>query len=106
MAGYAQADSHSYGGYGDTYDKDDNYENGDEYQYDDENDTTITPEDSWEVISSYFDAKGLVSQQIDSFNEFTETTINSLIQEYADLTLDHPNPGDEFGRDIALRRYD
>lgn len=106
MAGYAQADGHSYGGYGDTYDNDDNYENGDEYQYDDENDTTITPEDSWEVISSYFDAKGLVSQQIDSFNEFTETTINSLIQEYADLTLDHPNPGDEFGRDIALRRYD
>ena len=91
------------GGYGDTYDNDDNYENGDDME---DVDDTITPEDAWDVISSYFDTKGLVSQQIDSFNEFTETTIRSLIDEYASLTLDHPNPGDDEGRDIALRRYD
>jgi len=93
-------------GHADTYEDDDNYENvqGSNDAVDEEN--SIAPEDCWEVITAYFDKKGLVSQQIDSFNEFTETTINSLIGEYADLTLDHPNPGDDDGRDIALRRYD
>ncbi|KAK4168239.1 hypothetical protein QBC43DRAFT_253876 [Cladorrhinum sp. PSN259] len=107
MADYG-TQSHSYGGYGDTYDNDDNYENG--AGYDDQefgqDDSTITPEDCWEVIGSYFDMKGLVSQQIDSFDEFTSSTIQSLVDEYADLTLDHPNPADDMGRDIALRRYD
>ncbi|KAK1753932.1 hypothetical protein QBC47DRAFT_385223 [Echria macrotheca] len=101
MAGYATG----YDGHADAYENDDNYENGDGLQ-EEMDDTSITPEDTWEVISAYFDKKGLVSQQIDSFNEFTETTINSLISEYANLTLDHPNPGDDMGRDIALRRYE
>jgi DNA-directed RNA polymerase II subunit RPB2 len=95
-------------GYADTYDNDDNYENG--AGFDDAaglvSEDSITPEDCWEVISSYFDKKGLVSQQIDSFNEFTKSTIQSLVAEYSELTLDHPNPGDDEGRDVALRRYD
>jgi len=33
-------------------------------------------EDAWTVISAYFEAKGLVRQQLDSFNEF----INSNMQ--------------------------
>ena len=106
MASYAKQGSQAYGAsYADTYENDDNYENGG-LQGDEQEDDSITPEDCWEVISAYFDTKGLVSQQIDSFNEFTETTINSLIEEYADLTLDHPNPGDDEGRDVSLRRYD
>ncbi len=36
----------------------------------------ITQEDSWAVISAYFEEKGLVRQQLDSFNEF----INSNMQ--------------------------
>ncbi|KAK0733148.1 DNA-dependent RNA polymerase II RPB140 [Lasiosphaeria miniovina] len=101
-----------YNAYGSIYDNAENYENDgaglddEEYDSDALDETAITPEDCWEVISSYFEAKGLVSQQIDSFNEFTETTVQSLVDEYADLTLDHPNPGDDEGRDIALRRYD
>ncbi|KAK3401450.1 DNA-dependent RNA polymerase II RPB140 [Sordaria brevicollis] len=111
MAAYAKDGSQSYGGYGDTYDNDDNYENENLSTFDEEDDggdpNAITPEDSWEVISSYFDLKGLVSQQIDSFNEFTTDTVQSLIDEYADLTLDHPNPGEDAdGREIVLRRYD
>ena len=43
-----------YGSYGDTYENDDNYENGSEYD-DDDVDNAITPEDTWEVISAYFD---------------------------------------------------
>ncbi|KAK5662241.1 hypothetical protein OQA88_8146 [Cercophora sp. LCS_1] len=106
MASYAPDGTQDYGaGYGDPYENDEGYENGDGYEGQDVAET-ITPEDCWEVISAYFDKKGLVSQQIDSFNEFTETTINQLIGEYADLTLDHPNPGDDRDRDIALRRYD
>ena len=30
----------------------------------------ITQEDAWTVISAYFEEKGLVRQQLDSFNEF------------------------------------
>jgi len=105
MATYAD-DSHGYGDYADTYEADGNYENDAGYDDEQEDDDAITPEDCWEVISSYFDMKGLVSQQIDSFDEFTSVTVQSLIDEYADLTLDHPNPGDDMGRDIALRRYD
>ncbi|KAK3682802.1 DNA-dependent RNA polymerase II RPB140 [Podospora appendiculata] len=108
MASYSKDGSQSYGGYGDTYQNDNNYENG-QGGYDDEDDEYadgITPEDTWEVISAYFDFKGLVAQQVHSFDEFTTVTVQSLIDEYADLTLDHPNPGDDEGRDIALRRYD
>ena len=36
-------------------------------------------EDAWTVISAYFEAKGLVRQQLDSFNEF----INSNMQAYS-----------------------
>ncbi|KAK0707818.1 DNA-dependent RNA polymerase 2 rpb140 [Lasiosphaeris hirsuta] len=107
MASYGKPSSRGYGSYGDTYENDNNYENGGEMQEDEEQyiDDSITPEDAWEVISAHFDCKGLVSQQIDSFNQFTETTAHNLVAEYADLTLDHPNPGDD-ERDIALRRYD
>jgi DNA-directed RNA polymerase II subunit RPB2 len=109
MAGYDPAYG---GGYGD-----DDYENsagqgrdgedGGDNGYDDfmGGGSHITPEDCWYVISSYFEAKGLVSQQIDSFDEFTTTTVQSLIDEYSHLTLDHPNPPSD-GRDLALRRYE
>lgn len=80
------------------------YETGD---YDAENDDEITAEDCWNVISSYFDEKGLVSQQIDSYNEFTTSTIQGIIDEYSVLTLDNPNPPDTFeGKPIRLRRYE
>ena len=36
----------------------------------------ISQEDAWAVISVYFDEKGLVRQQLDSFDEF----INSSMQ--------------------------
>ncbi|KAK3381118.1 DNA-dependent RNA polymerase II RPB140 [Podospora didyma] len=108
MASYSNQGAQSYGGYDDTYDNDDTYQNAPAMEEEEEPnaDESITPEDTWEVISAYFEEKGLVSQQIDSFNEFTDSTIKQLVDEYADLTLDHPNPGDEDGRDIALRRYD
>lgn len=82
------------------------YEEG--YEYEDDYggaDEGITPEDCWTVISSFFEMKGLVSQQIDSFDEFTQTTVQSLIDEYSQLTLDQNNPPSEYGS-IKLRRYE
>nr|AJQ24534.1 RNA polymerase II subunit 2 [Epichloe typhina] len=82
------------------YEEDYDYEN---YGEDDEG---ITPEDCWTVISSFFETKGLVSQQTDSFDEFTQTTIQDLVNEYSTITLDQPNPPSPPGLKIALRRYE
>ncbi|KAM0449582.1 hypothetical protein ACHAPV_000889 [Trichoderma viride] len=80
----------------------------DEYDYETygDEDEGITPEDCWTVISSFFETKGLVSQQTDSFDEFTQTTIQDLVNEYSTITLDQPNPPSPPGRTIALRRYE
>ncbi|KAI1633350.1 DNA-dependent RNA polymerase 2 rpb140 [Biscogniauxia mediterranea] len=82
------------------------YDEGYEYEEDYGDDNNITPEDCWTVISSYFESKGLVSQQIDSFNDFQETTIQELLDEYSHLSLDQNNPPSTDGREIAVRRYE
>jgi len=61
----------------------------DPYFYDDDS-TRITPEDCWTVISSFFQEKGLVSQQLDSFDEFIDSTIQELVWEDNHLILDQP----------------
>mmetsp|Transcript_14538 Transcript_14538/g.43946 ORF Transcript_14538/g.43946 Transcript_14538/m.43946 type:complete len:1179 (+) Transcript_14538:450-3986(+) len=45
----------------------------------------ISQEDSWAVITSYFEEKGLVRQQLESFDEF----INSQMQEIVDENDEH-----------------
>ena len=78
---------------------------GDEYLEEDEN--AITAEDCWTVISSFFDTKGLVSQQLDSFDEFVSTTMQELVEENSLLTLDQNAPQSEDESDpIMLRRYE
>lgn len=64
----------------------------------------ITSEDCWQVISAFFDKKGLVSQQIDSFDEFVLSTMQELVSEDSILTLDQNTPANEDG--IVLRRYE
>lgn len=81
------------------YEEDYDYEN---YGEDDEG---ITPEDCWTVISSFFESKGLVSQQTDSFDEFTQTTIQDLVNEHSTITLDQDNPPSA-DQEIATRRYE
>jgi len=56
----------------DGYAEEDN-EGGDEYE--------ITQEDCWTVISSFFQQKGLVRQQLDSFDEFVQNTMQELVDE-------------------------
>lgn len=82
----------------------------DEFDYENyaEEYESITPEDCWTVISSFFENKGLVAQQISSFNEFTSSLIKDLVREYQTISLDQPNPADGQGVDkrIVLRRYE
>ena len=47
----------------------------------------ITQEDCWEVISAYFDEKGLVRQQLDSFDEFIMNTMQEIVDEAPTLEL-------------------
>ena len=61
----------------------------DPYLYDDDA-GTITPEDCWTVILAFFHEKGLVSQQLDSFDEFIESTIQELVWDDLHLILDQP----------------
>lgn len=48
----------------------------------------ITPDECWAVIACYFADKTLVSQQIDSFNEFVNNTMQELVDEGQTLILD------------------
>lgn len=62
----------------------------DPYGYDDYASDHIQPEDCWAVILAFFQEKGLVSQQIDSFDEFVCTTIQEIVWEDPSLILDQP----------------
>eukprot|EP01104_Vermistella_antarctica_P008801 TRINITY_DN2233_c0_g2_i1.p1 TRINITY_DN2233_c0_g2~~TRINITY_DN2233_c0_g2_i1.p1 ORF type:complete len:1180 (+),score=351.20 TRINITY_DN2233_c0_g2_i1:251-3790(+) len=46
-----------------------------------EHNEEVSQEDAWTVISSYFDEKGLVRQQLDSFDEFVRDTMTEIISE-------------------------
>lgn len=46
-----------------------------------EEDEEISQDDAWAVISAYFKEKGLVRQQLDSFNEFIQDTMQMIVTE-------------------------
>ena len=74
------------------------YENGDYAMdgiQDEEYEDAITAEDCWTVIQSFFDAKGLVSQQLDSFDEFAGTTMQEIVSEHGAIVLDQNLAGEE-----------
>lgn len=59
------------------------------------------------VVSSFFDTKGLVSQQLDSFDEFVSTTMQELVAENSLLTLDQNLPQEDGDEDApVLRRFE
>lgn len=71
-----------------------------EYEYSDED--TITQEDAWVVISSFFEDKGLVTQQLESFNEFVENSMQELVDEEGNLTLDQYDQHTGMDRDETV----
>ena len=64
----------------------------------DDDDEEITQEDAWAVISAYFEEKGLVRQQLDSFDEFIQNTMQEIVDESADIEIrpeSQHNPGQQ-----------
>mmetsp|Transcript_35761 Transcript_35761/g.114494 ORF Transcript_35761/g.114494 Transcript_35761/m.114494 type:complete len:960 (+) Transcript_35761:23-2902(+) len=51
----------------------------------------ITSEDAWTVISSFFTEKGLVRQQLDSFDEFVQNTLQELVDENGEVRFKTPH---------------
>jgi DNA-directed RNA polymerase II subunit RPB2 len=54
----------------------------------DEEDEEINDKDSWQVIRAYFKQHGLVSQQIGSFNQFIEKSIQEIINENKTIIIE------------------
>lgn len=52
-----------------------------------ESDAEIKQEDTWSIISAYFEEKGLVRQQLDSFDEFIQNTMQEIVDESADIVI-------------------
>ena len=51
-----------------------------------QNDEDINQEDCWEVISAYFEEKGLVRQQLDSFDSFVNNTIQEIVEDAEEVS--------------------
>ncbi|WIA14943.1 hypothetical protein OEZ86_003599 [Tetradesmus obliquus] len=66
----------------------------------------ISQEDAWAVISSYFEEKGLVGQQLDSYNEFTSNTMQEIVDETPEIVVKpeaQHRPGEDMDEDITER---
>ena len=62
----------------------------DVYMGDEESDeitADIWQEGCWIVISSYFDEKGLVRQQLDSFDEFIQMNVQRIVEDTPPVEL-------------------
>ncbi|XP_051125161.1 DNA-directed RNA polymerase II subunit RPB2-like [Andrographis paniculata] len=66
-------------------DEDDEDENLEEEE--DMESKQISQEDAWAVISAYFEEKGLVRQQLDSFDEFIQNTMQEIVDESAHIEI-------------------
>lgn len=53
----------------------------------DMDDIPVNQEDAWAVISAYFEEKGLVRQQLDSFDEFVQNTMQELVDDSGDIRV-------------------
>lgn len=76
--------------------------NGDGYDGSEEEEE-IASDDLWTVISAFFDEKGLVNQQLSSFNEFVETTIAEVMEEHGQLSLNQldQRSGNPLDKDVS-----
>ena len=77
------------------------------YDDEEEEEQNITSEDCFKVIGSFFESKGLVSMQIESFNEFMRSTMQDLVNEQKSVTLDQMVPQDEDDPNpIVIKRHE
>ncbi|TCD66491.1 DNA-dependent RNA polymerase II [Steccherinum ochraceum] len=77
------------------------------YEFNDGEDETeeISHDDCWTVITAFFTQKGLVRQQLDSFDEFVQNTMQELVDENAELILDQADQHTGHEADVT-RRYE
>lgn len=47
----------------------------------------IDQEDAWAVISAYFEERGLVRQQLDSFNEFVSSSMQEIVDDQGTIQI-------------------
>jgi len=57
----------------------------------------ISQEDAWDVVASFFQEKGLIQQQIDSYNDFLANTIQEIIDDTPPIILTHPSHVNQAG---------
>ncbi|KAI9206398.1 DNA-directed RNA polymerase II subunit RPB2 [Polychytrium aggregatum] len=67
-------------------------------------DEELTQEDCWAVISAFFEDKGLVRQQLDSFDEFIENTLQEIVDENSTLVLQKAQQHSGLENDVT-RQY-
>ncbi|KAM0681559.1 DNA-dependent RNA polymerase II [Glugoides intestinalis] len=64
----------------------------------------IQPEDAWTVISSYFEQKGLVRQQLDSFDQFVRVKMQEVVDESPQIIVQSiPTAGSSAIRKMILK---
>jgi DNA-directed RNA polymerase beta subunit len=66
----------------------------------------LNKNDSWPIITSYFEEKGLVRQQLDSFDEFIQNTMQEVVAESLPIDI-YPEPkiSDPDHPDYIRERY-
>ncbi|RMZ81896.1 hypothetical protein DV738_g1953, partial [Chaetothyriales sp. CBS 135597] len=70
-------------------------------------DRDIVVEDCWKVIAAFFESKGLVSMQIESFNEFMRSMMQDLVSEKGAVIIDHAQPYSEDEENpIVIKRHE
>lgn len=61
-------------------------------------------DNNWAVITSFFEQKGLVRQQLDSFNQFVSTKLQEVIDENSIVSVrSTPTAGNTVQREIRLK---
>lgn len=69
----------------------------------------IAQEHAWEVIDKYFKEKGLVSQQIESFDDFVNTTIQEIVEDMGEVAVTPENqylPGQDVSQYTYVIKFD
>ena len=77
----------------------------DAYQRDGEE---IMGEECWPVIDAFFAEKGLVSQQLESYNAFVKSTMQEIVSQHGHIVLDQnlSSEPDETGATLVRRRHE
>lgn len=65
-------------------------------------DGLLTQDECWGVVNAFFREKGLVRQQLDSFNEFVQSTMQEIVDENSTIVLLAHSPT---GKESLAKKY-